>query len=65
MDILLPDRETAKARGWTYQVQWVDEGRPYFIRCKSGQEADDHADRLKKSGAQPVVTDLCDALQLH
>jgi hypothetical protein len=65
MKIIRPDRETARKRGWTHQVQWVDGGLPCFVRCKSGREADSYADELKKSGAKPVVIDLHDALQLH
>ncbi|HZP77513.1 MAG TPA: hypothetical protein VFB45_15320 [Pseudolabrys sp.] len=65
MDVVLPDRETAVKRGWTHQVQWIDDGKPCFVRCRSGREADARADRLKAIGAKPVVFDLRDALQLH
>lgn len=65
MDIILPDREVAKAQGWTHQVQWTDGVRPCFYRCKSGAEADARADALVKQGEKPVVVDLIDALQLH
>lgn len=65
MEAIVPDRRTAERYGWTFQVQWIDEGKPCFIRCKSGREADGHADKLRKTGAQPVVFDLRDLLQLH
>lgn len=65
MDIILPDREFAAQKGWTHQVQWMEDGRPCFVRCMSGREADARADALKKAGAKPVVIDLKDALQLH
>jgi hypothetical protein len=65
MEIIIPDRETAKRNGWAYQVQWIEEGHPCFIRCKTGAQADAHADKLRKEGAKPVVTDLQDILQLH
>lgn len=48
--IRLPDRETAIARGWTHQVQWMDGVLPCFSRVTSGAEADDKADALKKRG---------------
>lgn len=65
MDLIIPDRETARRNGWTYQVQWIEDGNPCFVRCKSGRQADAHADKLRKDGLHPVVTDLRDALQLH
>lgn len=64
-DVILPDREAAKLHGWRYQVQWVEDGKPCFRRCTSGHEADAWADKLRKEGHKPVVTDLTDALQLH
>lgn len=65
MDLIIPDRETAKRNGWTHQVQWIEDGKPCFVRCKSGRAADVWADKLRKEGNKPVVTDLIDALQLH
>jgi hypothetical protein len=65
VDIILPDRETAIKRGWTHQVQWIENGRPCFFRCTSGHQADERADMLVRSGEKPVVIDLRDALQLH
>lgn len=65
MDIVLPDRAFAEKKGWTHQVQWIEDGRPCFVRCTSGREADARADALAKTGAKPVVIDLRDALQLH
>ena len=65
MDWILPDREFAKKVGWTHQVQWVDDGKPCFARCKSGREADAKADALTKLGCRVVVIDLTDALQVH
>lgn len=62
---ILPNREFAQTKGWTHQVEWVDEGRPCFIRCKSGAEADAKADNLKKLGCAVSVIDLRDALQIH
>jgi hypothetical protein len=61
----LPDRETARARGWTHQVNWMEGQLPCFVRCTSGREADVRADALVKLGVQPHVIDLTDALQLH
>lgn len=65
MDIIFPAREMIAKNGWTHQVQWMEDGRPCFIRCRSGREADFYADKLKNSGEQPVVIDLIDAMQLH
>lgn len=65
MDWILPDREAAMKKGWTHQVQWIDGGRPCFIRCKCGAAADAHATLLRKKGAMPIIIDLTDALQLH
>lgn len=65
MDIIFPAREMIKKQGWTHQVQWIEDGRPCFIRCRSGREADHYADKLTKSGEKPVVIDLIDAMQLH
>lgn len=65
MDLIIPDRETAKRNGWTHQVQWIEDGKPCFVRCKSGREADAWADKLQRGGNKPVVTDLVNALQLH
>lgn len=66
MKHILPDRETAKAKGWTHQVQWLEGDRlPCFIRCLSGEDADAEANRLARSGHTPIVIDLRDALQLH
>lgn len=62
---ILPDREFAKTKGWTHQVEWLDEGRPCFVRCTSGVAADAKADQLKKLGCDVSVIDLRDALQLH
>jgi hypothetical protein len=55
---IIPDRETAKMKGWTHQVQWMDGGLPCFVRCRSGREADARADRLEKQGLRPLVIDL-------
>lgn len=65
MNYILPDREAAKAKGWTHQVQWVEDGKPCFVRCKSGAAADAWADKLTKQRLAPIVIDLTDALQLH
>lgn len=65
MDIIMPDREAVKRNGWVYQVQWIEDGKPCFVRCKSGREADGWADKLKRGGLSPVVVDLHDQLQLH
>lgn len=65
MEIIIPNREAAQRNGWTYQVQWIEDGKPCFVRCKSGQAADAWADKLNKQGMKPVVTDLRDVLQLH
>lgn len=65
MNVILPDRKTAEQNGWNWQVQWIENGNPCFIRCKSGVSADAHADKLKRSGLSPIVVDLRDALQLH
>jgi hypothetical protein len=65
MNEILPDRETTVKQGWTHQVQWTDDGKPCFVRCKSGAEADRQANRLRRAGAKPFVIDLRDALQLH
>lgn len=65
MEAILPDRQTAKRNGWTHQVQWMEQGNPCFIRCKSGGEADRSAERMTKLGCSVVVIDLTDALQLH
>lgn len=65
MDLIIPDRETAKRNGWTHQVQWVQGGKPCFVRCKSGREADAFADKFSRAGHKPVVVDLTDILQLH
>lgn len=61
----LPNREHARRMGWTHQVQWMENGLPCFIRCKSGSEADAKADKLKGLGCDVFVIDLRDALQLH
>lgn len=61
-DFILPLREAAIAKGWTHQVQWTQDGKPCFMRCKSGHEADAWADKLKKF--DPVLVDLKDALQI-
>lgn len=63
--VILPDRETAKRNGWLFQVQWIEGGNRCFVRCKSGNEADHWADKLRRDGQKPIVTDLQDALQLH
>ena len=62
---ILPNREFAQRKGWTHQVEWLDDGRPCFVRCTSGAEADTKADNLKKLGCNVTVIDLRDALQLH
>lgn len=62
---ILPNRDIAVRNGWTHQIQWVEDGKRCFVRCKSGREADAWADKLKKSGEKPFVIDLHDALQLH
>lgn len=64
-DPILPARETAERMGWKYQVQWVESGKRCFIRCKTGEQADAHADKLRKSGEKPIVIDLRDLLQVH
>ena len=61
----LPNREYAERMGWTHQVEWIDKGRPCFVRCRSGSEADAKADAFKKLGCDVQVIDLRDALQLH
>jgi hypothetical protein len=63
MRLILPDRDAPKRKGWTHQVQWVEGGNPCFVRCKSGQEVDAWADRLRKQGFAPIVIDLADAMQ--
>lgn len=65
MDIIFPDRETAIKRGWTHQVQWVEDGKPCFCRCTSGRAADARADELTRLGEKPVVIDRSDAMQLQ
>jgi hypothetical protein len=65
MNAILPDRETANRNGWTHQVQWIEDGKRCFVRCKSGHYADEWADKLKRNGEKPVVFDLRDLLQLH
>jgi hypothetical protein len=65
MDAMLPDREFAKSKGWTHQVQWIEQGNPCFHRCTSGRQADEWADKLQRQGLKPMVIDLIDALQLH
>ena len=64
MKIILPDRDTAIRHGWKFQVQWIENRNPCFIRCTSGREADARAAKLRKAGAAPVVVDLVDALQI-
>lgn len=61
----LPDREAAKAKGWTHQVQWMEDGKPCHARCTSGKSADAWARRLKKDGLKPIVIDLVEALRVH
>ncbi len=39
MDLIIPDRETAKRNGWTHQVQWIEDGKPCFVRLKNGRAA--------------------------
>jgi hypothetical protein len=63
MKHILPSREAAAAKGWTHQVQWMEDGVPCFARFYSGEDADICADGRKAFGA--VVIDLRDALQLH
>lgn len=65
MEAIIPDREAAQQRGWKFQVQWADDGKPCFYRCGSGTEADDWADRLRRQGKTPIVYDLRELLQLH
>lgn len=65
MNIIMPDRDAAQRNGWMFQVQWVEDGKPCFVRCKSGSEADRWADKLRKEGHKPSVADLRDVLQLH
>jgi hypothetical protein len=65
IDVILPARDVAETKGWTHQVQWVEQGNRCFYRCKSGHEADAWAEKLQRQGLHPVVVDLKDALQLH
>jgi rhodanese-related sulfurtransferase len=65
MKIILPAREAVGAHGWTHQVQWEEDRKPCFVRCKTGRQADAYADQLKRAGLKPVVIDLHDAMQLH
>lgn len=65
MEPLLPNREVARQNGWSYQVQWVEDGNTCFVRCKTGPQADSWADRLRAEGREPAVFDLHDLLQLH
>lgn len=65
MNWILPDREAAQRKGWTHQVQWMDDGKPCFVRLKSGVVADEWATKLRSEGKSPTVIDLNDALQVH
>jgi hypothetical protein len=55
---MIPDRQTAIARGWTHQVQWMEDGRPCFVRCISCAQAESRAAEIEKTGEEPVVIDL-------
>lgn len=63
--VKLPSRETAIAHNWRYQVDWIEQGRPCFVRYKYGEVADAFARKIRKQGLEPTVTDLRDALQLN
>lgn len=65
MSAILPGRAVAMRMGWRFQVQWMDDGKPCFIRCRTGGEADRHVGNLRRSGESPFIIDLIDALQLH
>lgn len=62
---MLPDRATAIRHKWAYHVEWIEDGKPCFVRCKSWATADAWLTKLKKDGWEPTVTDLTQALQLH
>ena len=45
----LPDPTTAKKKGWTHQVDWLDQGRPCFYCAQSLKEADSWVDAHLKT----------------
>lgn len=55
MKTILPNREAAERKGWTYQVQWIEDEKPCFIRCKSKDSAEICADALRRNGQKPEI----------
>lgn len=64
MKVIYPERNTAIKRGWKYQVQWIEDGKPCFVRYSSGEVADEFARRVRRQGCEVVVIDLVDEMQL-
>lgn len=60
----LPDREIAIKRGWIYQVQWEERGKPCFIRCTSEGTRNRWVKDLTKEKLAHEVIDLKEELKI-
>ena len=54
----LPPPQVARKAGWTHQVEWIEEGKPCFIRRKSAEAAERTADELRAQFLEPTVTPI-------
>lgn len=59
----LPSLETANKNGWTHQVEWVEDGKPCFVRCKSIHKTNEWINNLTKEGLKPTVIDMLAVLK--
>lgn len=55
MKPIIPNREATLKHKWTHQVQWIEQGNPCFVRCKSEHEACLWETKLKEQRLEPSV----------
>ncbi len=63
MTPILPDRGAAIRKGWKYQVQWIEDGLPCFVRCQTWGRVEELIIKMREHN--PVVFMLTDLLRIH